>query len=267
MAQLPLVEWWQSWLAGGAAVLLLMTLIWLLSVKLRDASVVDSFWGPGFLLATVVYWQTGHAYAPRGILVVILVTIWGLRLAWHIARRNHGKGEDPRYQAFRAHYGPGYWWISFFQVYLLQGALLWIISIPLLAAQWSAVPAEWTVFDAVGCTVFGIGLLFEAVGDAQLAAFKKNPANQGQVMTQGLWRYTRHPNYFGDAVVWWGLFLVACSTGAWLTVLSPVLMTTLLTRVSGVSLLERTMSKRPGYAEYIARTSSFFPRPPRTPVT
>lgn len=258
--------WWQQFLVGGLAILALMTVLWLVSVAVKDASIVDAFWGPGFGVAALAYLAVSTGWPPRQGLSVALTLIWGLRLGVHIFRRNHGKGEDYRYQQFRQHYGPErYWWVSFFQVFLLQGGLMWIISTPLLAAQLSPAPAGWTVWDGLGALLWGVGFAFETIGDWQLARFKADPANKGQVMTRGLWRYTRHPNYFGDACVWWGLWLIACSAPwGWVTVFAPALMTFMLVRVSGVALLEQNMSRRPGYAAYVARTSAFFPWPPRT---
>jgi steroid 5-alpha reductase family enzyme len=253
-------------LAGGLAILLMMTVLWLISVRVQDASIVDSFWGPGFGVAALAYFLAGEGWLVRQILIIALVLIWGGRLGWHIFRRNHGKGEDYRYQQFRQHYGPQrYWWVSFFQVFLLQGFLMWIISAPLVMAHASPQPEAFTWQDALGGVIWLIGFAFEVAGDAQLAQFKANPANKGQVMQSGLWRYTRHPNYFGDACVWWGLWLVACSVPwGWLTVFAPLLMTFMLMRVSGVSLLEQRMMQRPAYRAYAERTSAFFPWPPKS---
>ncbi|TET54987.1 MAG: DUF1295 domain-containing protein, partial [Anaerolineales bacterium] len=156
-----------------------------------------------------------------------------------------------------------WWWFSFFKVFLLQGLLMWIISAPLLAAQTSAAPAQLTLLDYSAIVVWSIGFLFEALGDMQLATFKADPASKGRVLNTGLWRYTRHPNYFGEAVQWWGYYLLALAAGGWWTAFSPILMTFLLVRVSGVALLERTLKKRPGYREYVETTSAFVPRPPQ----
>ena len=257
--------WWPTFFEAGIVLFVLMTALWAISVRARDVSIVDSVWGPAFGLAAIVYSFGCPGWTPRKILVLALVLVWGLRLGLHIFRRNHGKGEDFRYREFRRKYGPGYWWISFFQVFLLQGILVWVISTPLLASLDSPSPAHWTLFDAAGVAVWATGIFFEATGDWQLARFKSDPANKGKLMTTGLWSWTRHPNYFGDSCVWWGLFLVACSnpTG-WVTWFSPTIMTILLVGVSGVAMLERTMRTRPGYPEYAARTSAFFPLPPRT---
>lgn len=249
---------------GLGVILSFMTAIWLASVRLRDASIVDIFWGPGFAVAAMVYAFFADGYAGRQALVLSLVTVWGLRLGFHIFRRNWGHGEDPRYRVWREQAGASFWWVSFFRVYLVQGLLLWAISAPLLAAQVSG-PDRFTALDVVGGAAWGFGFLFEAVGDLQLARFKRDPANKGRVMRAGLWAYTRHPNYFGDATLWWGYFIIASATpnGYW-TFFGPLLMTFLLVRVSGVSLLERRQKEtKPEYIDYIETTSAFVPWFPR----
>jgi steroid 5-alpha reductase family enzyme len=252
----------QLYLIGAAVALGMMVALWLVSLALRNSSLVDIFWGTGFVIANWVYF----ALAPDGLparkwLIGVLVTLWGLRLSLHILRRNWGKPEDFRYQAWRNENPRIWWWKSFFQVFLLQGVLLWIISAPLLAAQFYAAPLN--VLDFIAVTVWAIGFFFEAAGDWQLTQFKANPANRGKVMNRGVWRYTRHPNYFGDAAQWWGYWLIALAAGGWWTIFSPILMTTLLVRVSGVALLEKTMETRPGYKEYVETTSAFVPWSPR----
>ena len=252
-------------LATAAALLLATTALWGLSVKLRDAGIVDIFWGLGFAVVAWTAVAVSGGPGPRPWLVAALVTVWALRLAGYLLWRNAGKPEDYRYQTIRASRGPGFWWQSLFVVFWLQGALIWFVSLPVQAAVTAAGPDRLGPLDAVGAALWAVGLFFEAVGDAQLARFKADPANKGQVMDRGLWRYTRHPNYFGDFCVWWGLYLLACSTplGPY-SALSPVVMTTLLLKVSGVGLLERTITeRRPAYRDYIARTSAFFPWPPK----
>lgn len=239
--------------------------LWLLSLRLRDVSIVDIYWGLGFILMAAAGALTGEAPVGRKLLVLGLVSAWGLRLAAYLAWRNLGHGEDPRYAAMRRKFGARFPRISLFSVFGLQCLLGWIVSLPLLVAPSSpAAPLPLTPFDVAGLVVFAAGLAFETVGDLQLARFKADPANKGRVMDRGLWRYTRHPNYFGDALAWWGLWLVAASSpgGAW-TAFGPALMTFLLIRVSGVPMLEYSLKRsRPGYADYIRRTSSFLPRPP-----
>jgi steroid 5-alpha reductase family enzyme len=245
-------------------ILALMTLLWLISLRLKNSSIVDIFWGTGFVIAAWVYFAlTPDGYLPRKLLLSLLVTTWGLRLSIYIFRRNWGKPEDFRYQKWRNESGGIWWWKSFFQVFLLQGVLLWVISVPLLAAQFYALPAQLTVIDFLGLTVWLVGFYFEAMGDYQLSRFKSNPENKGKVMDRGVWRYTRHPNYFGDSAQWWGYYLVAAAAGGWWTVYSPALMTLFLLRVSGVALLEKTLETRPGYKEYAERTSAFIPWLPR----
>jgi steroid 5-alpha reductase family enzyme len=242
----------------------LMTLLWLLSLLLKNSSIVDIFWGAGFVItAWVAYALTPDGFPLRKLLIVLLTTVWGLRLSLYILWRNWGKREDFRYRKWREEAGPSWWWRSFFKVFLLQGVLMWIISAPLLAAQLNPSPDRPTILDLLGIAVWAVGFFFEAAGDLQLARFKADPANKGQVMDRGVWRYTRHPNYFGDAAQWWGFFLIAAAGGGWWTLFSPILMTLFLLRVSGVALLEKTLETRPGYSEYLERTSAFVPWLPR----
>ena len=252
-------------LTNALVLLVCISLLWLLSVKLKDASIVDIFWGLSFVIVTWVSFAlsffNSRGFAPRRWLLCTLVTVWGVRLATHLWQRNHGKGEDYRYQSIRKRVGPSFWWSSLFVVFGLQGLLIWLISLPLQVAQADARPFELTWLDYFGLLVWLIGFSFEALGDDQLKRFKANPQNKGKVMDQGLWRYTRHPNYFGDALLWWGLWLIAVSTPYGLmTIFSPFLMTLLLLKVSGVSLLEKTLAKsKPGYESYIRRTNAFLP--------
>jgi steroid 5-alpha reductase family enzyme len=241
-----------------------MTLVWLLSLARHDASVVDPFWGLGFIVAAVSYFLFTDGFQGRRILVAVLVCLWGLRLGIYLAWRNRGKGEDPRYRAMRAKRPKSFWWFSYLQVFLLQALLLWIVAAPIAAAQGGAEPTHFTALDFVGVAVWIVGFLFEVVGDAQLALFRRNPANKGKVLRTGLWRYTRHPNYFGEAVIWWGVWLIAAAAHGYWSVYGPVVLTLLLLRVSGVTLLEKSLKEsKPGYAEYVSRTSAFIPWPPR----
>jgi steroid 5-alpha reductase family enzyme len=246
-------------------VLVYMVAIWLLSLLTRNASIVDIFWGLGFVLLAVVYFVVTDGFIGRKVLITALVAVWGLRLSLYILWRNWGKGEDYRYRKWREEAGEKFWWTSLFQVFLLQGALLWLISAPILAAQFSDDPDHLTVFDLLGTLAWGVGFFFEAVGDWQLARFKRDPANKGKVMRSGLWAYTRHPNYFGEAALWWGYYVIAAGTaGGYWTFFSPILMTVLLLRVSGVALLERRqVETKPQYRDYIESTSAFFPWFPR----
>jgi len=239
--------------------------VWALSVARRDASIVDILWGLGFVLVAAVAFGASGPHTPRASLVLLLTTLWGARLAGYLFWRNHGQGEDFRYRAMRKRHGGRFALVSLYSVFGLQAALCWVISWPVQAAIASPAPDAWTGLDLLGVALFALGFVFESVGDLQLARFKGDPANRGRVMDRGLWAWTRHPNYFGDAVVWWGLFALALSTPAgWVTLPAPALMTFLLLRVSGVALLERSLQKtRPGYADYVARTSAFLPLPPR----
>lgn len=246
-----------------AAVLGLMFLIWCVSIPLRDVSIIDPFWGPGFILVACIAWCMNSSDSIRVPILTVLTTIWGQRLSFYLLWRNWGHGEDRRYQAMRARQGRHFWWISLFTVFWLQGIILWFVSIPIQIAATSGQSPPFGWLDVTGIDLWGIGQFFEAVGDWQLARFKANPANDGKVMDRGLWRYTRHPNYFGNFCVWWGLYLLAASNGAFWTIGSPLLMSVLLLKVSGVTLLESTITnRRPDYAKYQAKTNTFFPGPP-----
>jgi len=237
-----------------------MGVLWLVSLPLRNSSIVDVAWGPSFLLQAVIYTSlTPDGWGSRKALVLTLVAIWATRLALHVATRNAGKGEDYRYATWRAEAGNAWWWRSFFKVFALQAGLSWFIGMPLLAAQAGGAQA-WTALDAVGVALWAIGFTFEAVGDWQLRSFLRDPANKGRSLTPGLWRFTRHTNYFGDATQWWGFFALAAAAGGWWSVLSPVVMTFLIVRISGVGMLEQTIAqRRPDYAGYMRRTSAFIP--------
>ena len=237
--------------------------LWLLSLRLRDSSIVDIFWGWGFVCVAWLGFVFGTGNEERKLLCALLTTLWGGRLALYLYFRNRHRGEDPRYVAMRQRRGSSWWIWSLPIVFGLQGTLMWIISLPLQLA--CSVDRPLGILDALGVALVLTGVGFEALADRQLSRFKKDPAHKGQLMNRGLWSWSRHPNYFGDFVVWWGLFALAASTGigAW-TAISPLVMSVLLLRVSGVTLLEQSMSRRPGWAEYARRTSAFFPRPPRS---
>lgn len=258
------MDFFPAFMTGLFFIWVSMTVLWLVSLVIKDASIVDIFWGIGFLIATLSYAANTSGDPGRRLLMVGLVAAWGVRLAAHLARRNLGKGEDYRYAAWRKQYGDIWWIRSYFHVFLLQGAIMWVVSAPVLAAMVAPAPAAPAFFDILGLGFWAVGFFFEAVGDYQLAAFKADPANKGKVMDRGLWRYTRHPNYFGDAMMWWGFYLIALGAGGWWTVFSPLLMTYLLLRVSGVAMLEGSLKQRkPEYAEYIRKTSAFIPMPPK----
>ncbi|MER5969074.1 DUF1295 domain-containing protein [Streptomyces sp. NPDC002055] len=227
--------------------------------------IVDVAWGVAFAAVALASYgmSAGHGDDGRRLLVTVLTVVWGLRLAGHIARRGRGHGEDPRYERLLAKAPGSRNAYALRTVYGVQGALVWLVSLPVQAAGY--VPAPLNALAAAGAALWLLGLVFEAVGDVQLARFKADPANRGRLMDRGLWSWTRHPNYFGDFCVWWGLYLLACGTpaAAALTLISPLAMSYLLINGSGKRLLERHMADRPGYADYRARTSGFFPWPPR----
>lgn len=246
------------------AMLLCATLLWWgVSLALRDVSIVDIFWGLGFVLVVWVSLGVSGSVSPPAFLLATLVSLWGIRLAGYLAWRNWGEPEDRRYAAMREKHGKRFPLVSLFTVFGLQGMLIWFISLPLQAGIVFGDSLHWAM--AIGIALWLVGLFFESVGDYQLARFKSDSRNQGQVMNHGLWRYTRHPNYFGDFLVWWGLFVVAIASGAWwFTVICPLLMSVLLLRISGVTLLENSLKSRVnGYEEYVRRTSPFIPLPPK----
>jgi steroid 5-alpha reductase family enzyme len=253
----------QSFLNALAALAASATVFWVISLPLRNVAIVDSLWSLLFLLAAIVYALTVVNAGPRTTLVITLVAIWALRLAGYITIRNWGHGEDRRYQAIRARNEPNFHIKSLYLVFWFQALLAWIISLPLLGAIASPRPLIW--LDYLGVAIWVVGFLFEAGGDWQLARFKADTANAGKVMDRGFWRYTRHPNYFGDFSVWWGLFSIALAAGAWWSVIGPLIMSMLLMKVSGVGLLEKDIGeRRPKYADYIRRTNAFFPWFPRS---
>lgn len=251
-------------IAAAAFVAAYMVSFWIASLIKRNASIVDIGWGPGFAGIALIAAAVGDGWAGRRLLLLALTALWGLRLGAYLFWRNHGQPEDYRYVAMRRHHGERFPWVSLYTVFALQGAIMWVVSLPVQVAAAAPVPAHWTLLDGLGALLWCLGFFFEAVGDAQLARFKADSANRGKVMDRGLWRYTRHPNYFGDFCVWWGLYLVALSApGTWWTAVGPALMAFMLMRVSGVPMLERSIAKRrPDYEEYARRTSSFFPLPP-----
>lgn len=245
---------WNAAAIGG-----LMLLLWLVSLPLRDVSIVDIFWGPGYVLVAWLSYSYSIATQKTCYLLPLLVTLWGLRLGGYLLYRNWGKGEDKRYAKMRER-NPGFSFLSLFYVFGLQGLLMWIISLPLQLG----IPDNRGVVNAftfIGTGLWLLGIFFEAVGDWQMARFQAKEENQGEVLNTGLWRYTRHPNYFGDFLVWWGFYVLAISPGGqYWTVIGPIIMSILLMKVSGVTLLEKDLKEsKPGYAEYVERTNAFFP--------
>lgn len=254
-------------IAAGCAVAALVLITWLVSLALGDASVIDPVWGPAFALVAVVCALAGGGDTARRWLLCGLTVVWGMRLGLHLtARKLAEPGEDRRYRAMRTAHPRHFALWSLVYVYLLQGVLVILISLPIQAA--GGRDGALTAACLPGIALFLLGLAFEGIGDLQLQRFRADPANRGAVMNRGLWRYTRHPNYFGDACVWWGIWLLALQAGGtWWTAVAPLVMTLLLVRVSGKALLEQDIAeRRPGYADYVRSTSGFFPLPPKRPL-
>lgn len=255
------MTFFQIYIQAFLVIMIMMTILWIVSIYLKNASIVDLFWGFGFVITTFFYFFNTDGNSLRKLILLLLVFIWGLRLSIYLTWRNYPKGEDFRYQAFRKKYGEKrYWWVSFFQTFLLQGVLMWLISAPLLGAQFYGAEKVPGILDFAGIFLWIIGFMFETGGDIQLAKFRSDPANKGRVLDKGFWKYTRHPNYFGDSAVWWGYGLICISAGSFLPVMGSILMTALIIKVSGVALLEKSLiEKKPQYKEYIEKTSAFFP--------
>jgi len=252
------------WLTALPAMAGLALIAWAVATARRNVGLVDIFWSLFLLLAAAIYAVNSPDHGARALLALALVGAWSLRLAGYLAARNWNAPEDHRYRAIRARNEPGFAWKSLYLVFGLQAVLAWLIAAPLAAAI--GAPGPLGAIDVFGAAFAAFGIVYESVGDAQLARFKADPANAGRVMDRGLWRYSRHPNYFGEFCVWWGLYAMALGTGAWWTVFSPLLISVLLLRVSGVTLLEKDIGeRRPAYRDYAARTNAFFPGPVRRP--
>lgn len=256
------MEFWTTWAWSLVATIGFATIVWIASVVRRDASLVDRVWGMFFVVQAWVALAVADG-SDRSLLLGVLVTIWGVRLSAYLTWRNWGAGEDPRYVAMRERSSGNFALLSLFRVYWLQGLLATVIGIPLVAV--ATRPGDLGLLDGVVVLVWAVGLTFEAVGDWQLSRFLADPSNRGRVMDQGLWRYTRHPNYFGDTVVWTAYGLFALAAGAWWAIIGPILMGLLIVKVSGVAITDERMgssgSKREGYDDYVARTNAFFPGP------
>ena len=243
------------------AVSAMMIAGWIISLIYKNVTIVDSLWGAGFVLIAWLTFGLADGYAGRKILLSVLTSLWGVRLAVYLSWRNWGKGEDPRYGAWRSEYGRKFWIVSLFNVFLVQAVFMWVIALALQFGQIPPEPARLTGLDYLGALLWLFGFLFESIGDWQLARFKSKAANKGKVMDRGLWAYSRHPNYFGEMLIWWGIFLITLSVpgGAW-TVISPILISIVLVKITGVALTEKTiLEKRPEYHDYIARTSALIP--------
>lgn len=243
---------------------LFMSTIWLIAVKLDNYSIVDIIWGITFIITTTVVLVYTGLYNVVSLTIAALVLIWGLRLSIYLFSRNAGKPEDYRYQDMRKKWGNKVKQTAFVRVFMLQGtvSLLFSLGIFLGISQSDTILAMWPVY--LGVIVWVVGFLFESIGDAQLRAFIQKPKNRGKVITTGLWKYTRHPNYFGEATQWFGISIIACAVPfGWISFISPLLLTFFLLKISGVPLLEKKNAKKPGYAEYAAKTSVFVPMPPK----
>lgn len=247
---------------GLVLALALGLIAWLIQVPRRDAGVADSFWPLYFVIMAEAYALCARLGSDRAVLVLFLVTLWAVRLSVFVTRRNWGRPEDRRYAALRTANEPGFWWKSLYMVFALQAVLAWIISLPLLTVMLGVNPLGW--LDFLALALWLVGLFFEVVADQHLAGFNARARNKGRVLDQGLWRYSRHPNYFGEACLWWAFYLFAGAAGGWWTIVSPVLVTWLLLRIGGVVLLERDIAeRRPDYPHYAARTNAFIPGPSR----
>lgn len=235
---------------------------WVISVIKRNVTLVDSMWSLFFLLATISYISSQDDLNNRHILLISIVLIWSLRLAIYLSWRNWKPHEDHRYQAIRKNNEPHFWLKSLYIVFGLQALLAWVVSLPLMGIANSDNTLQW--LDYLGLVLFLFGFLWESIADWQLARFKAMASNQGKVLDTGVWRFSRHPNYFGEFCIWWGFYLIALSAGAWWSIPGPLLMTLLLLKVSGVALLEKDIAeRRPAYADYIQRTNAFFPWKPK----
>jgi steroid 5-alpha reductase family enzyme len=260
-------------LASFGATALVFGLLWLYSLRRRDCSVVDLYWAFGFaVIAWIQIGMTAESSVPA-LVMAILVTVWALRLGLHLIRRHtRSVAEDPRYHAMRVRNGPGWERRSFWMVFMLQAVCMWIIASPVhivtIGPKGFDLPASFaSVLLAAGLTMFAAGFLIEAAADSALARFRRDPANKGRLLTTGLFAWSRHPNYFGEALLWWGLGFVAVAfTGQPLALAGPAFLHLLLVKVSGVPPLEEHLSSRPGFADYAARTPAFLPRPPRAPA-
>ncbi len=259
------MDLFSAYKVAASATFAMMTSLWICSLPIRDASIVDRFWGAGFVLIT---WVLHFAIPSPDVnttraVILALVTIWGLRLSFYIHLRNRGHGEDYRYAEMRSHHGSRFWWYSFLSVFSLQGILMLLVSAPIILVMSDPGVSQITHFGVVGFIVWLVGFVFEAGGDWQLSQFKKNPANKGQLLRTGLWSVTRHPNYFGDALQWWGLgiFAIPYGTAGFIVLAGPLLMTLFIRKVSGVDLLEKSLTnKKPGYDDYIKTTPPFLPK-------
>lgn len=253
---------------AGLTIFIYMTVLYGVSMKLKNASIVDIGWGLGFILVSFVVMFINVSFVPRSFLVMALVALWGFRLAGHVFLRNRGKSEDWRYAAWRKDWGKSFWWRSYVQVFFLQGVLMLLVSIPVLFVHYASREEGLTWFDITGAIVWFVGFAFETIADYQLAEFKAKPVNKGRIMKSGLWAYSRHPNYFGEVLGWWGVFLIVLALpGALFTIIGPALITYLIIFVSGVPLLEKKYKGNKEFEMYKQSTSILFPWFPKKTMT
>ena len=252
-------------LFGLAAIVILFTVLWAVSLRLENSSIADVAWGPGILLIGLTYYFTSEGRGPRAYLMLGLLAVWAIRLATHLFIRTRLQGEDFRYVKWRDEYD--HWWlVSLFKVFLLQSVIGWFISLPIYFAIVSLAPASLTMLDYLGVLLSVCGLVVESVADEQLRRFRAERANRGKVLDTGLWRYSRHPNYFGEALLWWGFGVIGLATGGVPGLIGPAILTFLLIYVSGVALLESTLIEKAGYIQYVGRTPAFVPLPPQVRI-
>ncbi len=239
-----------------------MTVVFFLSLWLKNNSIVDVAWGLGFIMVGLTSFFLAEEWSFRGFIITLLVIVWGVRLSVRIFLKNYGKVEDSRYRQWRER------WVwfktrSFFQIYLLQGFLLWVVSIPVVMMNIHGGP-DFSLWDYLGISLWGIGFLFETIGDSQLDRFMSNPLNKGKILMSGLWKYSRHPNYFGESLIWWGMFCIALSVPYGIfSIISPLVLTLFLLKISGVPMAEARYHGRPDFEEYRRRTNAFVPSLPR----
>lgn len=248
-------------LQASLIILACVTILWFISIFIKDVSIIDLFWGTGFLIVNAFYILMSDDMNLRSLIVLVLVSLWGLRLTIYLSIRNIGKGEDARYKEFRRSFGKErYWWFSFFQVFLLQAFLMMIVSITLLGVAVGNKNEGLIFIDYIAIIFWIIGISFEAGGDYQLFCFKRDKSNKGKILNTGFWRYTRHPNYFGDSMIWWSYALFSIASGSYWHIIGSIIMTLLIIKVSGVALLEKGLNEtKPQYREYIEKTSAFIP--------
>jgi steroid 5-alpha reductase family enzyme len=251
--------------AAAITVLTIVTMLWLISIAIRDASIIDVFWGPLFVaIAWVLFAVNLGAVTINHLVLLFFVTAWGLRLAFHLAERNFGRGEDTRYRLWRARGGPNWWLKSLYRVYLLQGAIALVVATPVVAA-FRSTPAPFLI-NWIGVPIWLLGFAIEAAADVQLNRFRARPDSTLLVLDDGLWRFSRHPNYFGDALQWWGLGVFTFSGTTWWSLVGPLAMTLVFLNLSNAVIERGLLKRRPEYAQYVARTSAFFPKLPATPA-